>query len=153
METLNATRIRIGTEADLPALLEMGERFRQETAYRDRLVADPGHPAWLARYVMDTGRILVATDGDTLVGMLWLLVVDHPALNKRLAGAVVWWVDAGARHQGVGRDLLAAGEAWAREVGATALQVMAYHNAPVERLYGALGYEPKEIVFEKDLTS
>ena len=63
-------------------------------------------------------------------------------------------VAPGHRRQGVGRQLLAAGEAWARERGAAALRVrVAEQREEAPALYRAAGFRPlkRQQVFAKDL--
>jgi len=51
-------------------------------------------------------------------------------------------VAQGHRRQGIGRALMEAGEAWAREVGVTKLELHVFpHNHAAIALYEQLGYE------------
>jgi aminoglycoside 6'-N-acetyltransferase I len=65
-----------------------------------------------------------------------------------------WYVVPAARRHGVGRELMAAAEAWARERGHTELASDALiDNRPSERAHLALGFAEVEraIHFRKDL--
>jgi aminoglycoside 6'-N-acetyltransferase I len=65
-----------------------------------------------------------------------------------------WYMDADARRRGIGRALLAAAEAWAREHGyAEIASDTQLDNATSERLHGRYGFEEVErtIHFRKAL--
>ena len=65
-----------------------------------------------------------------------------------------WYVDPDQRQQGVGRRLVAAGEAWARERGCEEMASDAYSGNTVSRLaHAALGFEEVEVLahFRKSL--
>ncbi|MGD0111554.1 MAG: aminoglycoside 6'-N-acetyltransferase [Armatimonadota bacterium] len=66
-----------------------------------------------------------------------------------------WYVDADCRQQGIGAQLLAAGEAWARERGCQEMASDAYSdNTASRRAHAALGFEEVEVLahFRKQLT-
>jgi aminoglycoside 6'-N-acetyltransferase I len=53
-----------------------------------------------------------------------------------------WYVDEGRRGQGIGRQLIAAAEAWARSHGCTEMASDALiDNIPSQRAHEALGYQ------------
>ena len=143
--------IRDATAADLPALVQMGVHFIQATAYRDRF-ADPQERArGVATTILDHGTILVAETEGVLVGMIGLLLVPHFIMGRMVGTEIVWWVEPSARSTGAGRRLLRAAEDWSRVRGAQRMQFGAFRDARLERLYRALGYEPCEVIYEKDL--
>jgi GNAT superfamily N-acetyltransferase len=91
----------------------------------------------------------VAEGGGEVVG--YLLATSHPAFHAN--GPVVWveevMVAEPARGTGVGRQLMAAAEAWGRRRGARYVALATRRAAP---FYQALGYEDSAVYFKKPLT-
>ena len=88
----------------------------------------------------DGDRLFVAEHGGRVVG--WLHVSAHDSLEADpcavIAGLVV---DAGARRLGVGRDLVAAAEAFARDRGLGRVRVRSnVQRSEAHAFYPALGY-------------
>jgi aminoglycoside 6'-N-acetyltransferase I len=73
-------------------------------------------------------------------------------ISDRIGYLEGWYVDPGWRHQGVGRRLVEAAEAWARSVGC---REMASDTTPFYPLspqaHAALGYKEVERYFRKEL--
>jgi GNAT superfamily N-acetyltransferase len=93
--------------------------------------------------------VLVAeTPGGAVVG--YLLATSHPAFHAN--GPVAWveevMVAEPARGTGVGRQLMAAAEAWARRRDARYVALATRRAAP---FYQALGYEDSATYFKKAL--
>ena len=91
-------------------------------------------------------RVFVAEADGRVVGMATV-----QALVSTAEGGFVGLVEdvvvaRGERGRGVGRRLLAALEAWARERGLTRLQLLAdRENAPALRFYGRCGWAPTRL--------
>jgi GNAT superfamily N-acetyltransferase len=138
-------------------------------------LAGPGDPdqVWpLARdlatsYVVerpafDRSFALLLADADALVlvaerpgapagGVVgYLLATSHPAFHAN--GPVAWveevMVAADTRAAGVGRQLMAAAEDWARTRGASYVALATRRAAP---FYQALGYEDSATYFKREL--
>ena len=103
-------RVRRFVAADLPEWQRM-----RRALWSDHTAAD--RDAWLAR--ADTIVLVAEREPGRLVGFaeLGLRSYADGCDSSPVAYLEGWWVDAEARRQGVGRALLAAGEAWAREQG------------------------------------
>ena len=108
-----------------------------------------GAPEWhdesaARRYLRETRRrrdsaVFVADAAGDVIGRLSLTRGRHPATAHVAALAVL--VARERRRQGVGRALMEAAEAWAREVGLSKLELSVFaHNASAIRLYERLGY-------------
>lgn len=144
--------IREMTAEDVPAVLAMGTVFLQ-TIYRGVLDPDQTALARLGAYFMDlvdkAGAVsfLAVRDG-ALVGMIALMIFDHPMSGERTCSELAWWVNPDAR--GCGVRLFRTAEAWARAQGAVAMHVTA-PNADVERFYARVGYTPIERSFQRRL--
>lgn len=98
-------------------------------------------------------KILVAHMDGRLVGYLHL--VDYDVLYaehmKNIMGIAV---DPDCRRMGIGRALLTAGEAWARENGATAVRLVSgEERTGAHQFYQSLGYVcgKKQLNFKKTL--
>ena len=93
--------------------------------------------------------VLVAERGGEIDG--YLLATSHPAFHAN--GRVAWveevMVAQPARGTGVGRQLMAFAEAWARDCGAAYVALATRRAAP---FYRALGYEESATYFKKPLT-
>lgn len=107
-----------------------------------------GRPTTVAVFVSER-------DGGGLNGFLEMSVRDYAeGCEGRTPHVESWFVDEDARGRGIGRALLAAAEAWAREHGyreiASDTQL---DNATSERLHRAYGFEEVEraIHFRKAL--
>ena len=142
--------IRLATVEDVPALVAMGQRFLAETPYGGHLAASPDHLAELARALLETDRgvIFVADVHGAVVGFLALHAFPHPMSGALTANELVWWVNPEAR--GVGVALLRRGEAWAKAIGATCLQMVAPAQATdVQAFYERAGFVPVETMYSR----
>ena len=86
--------------------------------------------------------VLVAEDGEELVGRLSISRDPHPA--SRHVADLGLLVAKAHRRRGIGRALLAAAEEWAGTVGIVKLELHVFpHNEPAIALYRAVGYKPE----------
>jgi RimJ/RimL family protein N-acetyltransferase len=84
--------------------------------------------------------VLVATDGDQIVGRLSLARDPHPA-SAHVAD-IGMMVAATHRRRGIGRALLDAAVVWARAAGVDKLELHVFPwNEPAIRLYETFGFE------------
>lgn len=143
--------IRNATEADLPAVVSMGERFYATTHYKDFAAYNPASVEALARMLMDTGILLVADDNGP-VGMVGLCVAPF-AFNADVKAAyeVVWWVNPEQRGGLTGARLLKAIEPAAKDKGCAAIQMLHMSNSPPQagQMYARMGYAHTESSWTK----
>jgi GNAT superfamily N-acetyltransferase len=142
--------IRRATADDAGRLVEMGQRFVAETEYSGLISAKPECLAQTVASVLENpnGVVLVSGSDASVTGMIAMLAYNHPFSGERTAFEVVWWVEPESRGDGV--RLLRAAEDWAKEQGATAVQMVA-PNERVGALYARLGYAPVETSFQRSL--
>jgi len=86
------------------------------------------------------GALIVADDAGMIVGRLSLVRDPHPS-SAHVADLGLM-VAASHRRRGVGRALLDAAVAWARESGIRKLELHVFpHNEPAIQLYEGYGFE------------
>lgn len=142
--------IRVGTIADVDAMVAMGQRFLAGTVYRELMAESPERMRTTAlMFVTDTDKVaLLAVQDRSIVGMLLALLHTHFLSGERMAGEVAWWTEPEAR--GTGLRLLRAAERWARENGAVRFQMIA-PSPDVERIYQARHYAKVETTYQLTL--
>jgi GNAT superfamily N-acetyltransferase len=140
--------IRLAAEPDIPRLVEMGRRFREETGYRAHIAENPAKMAQLAAQLAANGGLLVSERDGRLVGMLGYILFDHFLSGEMVAGEVFWWVEP--EHRGAGVRLLIEAERRARAAGASRMQMIAPTDK-VGQFYQRVGYEYVESAYQKNL--
>ncbi|MDQ3672007.1 MAG: GNAT family N-acetyltransferase [Actinomycetota bacterium] len=84
--------------------------------------------------------VIVAVDGDGVVGRLSLSRDPHPASHH--VADLGLMVAESHRRQGIGRQLLEEAIAWARSVGVRKIELHVFPwNEPALRLYESFGFE------------
>ncbi|NJC04754.1 GNAT superfamily N-acetyltransferase [Sphingomonas kaistensis] len=139
-------RLERATTADLPALHALVERaYRGETARAgwsheaDLLTGDRTSVAELQSY-LDAGEyLLVWRDGGAIRACVRLV-----QLNAELAYLGMLTVDPGSQGEGLGKRLLAAAEAYARdEIGAARMEMQVFsRRRELLSFYERRGYHP-----------
>jgi ribosomal protein S18 acetylase RimI-like enzyme len=95
-------------------------------------------------------HLLVATDDDDPVGVLWLHLPVEEAEPRAFAYYVE--VDKAKRGRGYGRSIMLAAESFAREHGATTIRLHVFgDNTVARRLYQRLGYQVTNVQMAKSL--
>jgi len=143
--------IRQATEADVPRLVTMGQRFARETGYARLIEVDPARLGGLIRDTVASpaGVVFVSENGSGITGLIALAIAPHPYSGEPTAFEMAWWVEPEAR--GAGVRLLAAAEAWARDNGAASVQMVAPAGSEIGRLYGRRGYAEVESSWSRRL--
>lgn len=143
--------IRDAVLADVPQLVEMGQRFRATTGYAAIVVTNPEIMAKTATALIEQnhGTVLVAEGrGGGLVAMIGLLLFAHHLSGALTVGEIFWWSEVPA----VGMLLYRRGRAWAVAQGATTMQmVQPVANERLAAVYARLGGTPIEVAWQFDL--
>lgn len=135
------TTIRRAAAEDVPQLVAMGIEFLTTSTYARHLApcraAIERTLAWMLA-APDTAAILVLDSTPlSIAGAIGLVRSTHLWTGEPYVGELFWWVTPAAR--GGGLRLLRAGERWAADGGALAMQMIA-PTAQVGRVYERLGY-------------
>ena len=109
------------------------ERDAHERALRDALTDE-------------RSLVLVAQDGDRIVGSLVAGLLPMPIYGARLAFLQELFVDEAARGGGVGRALIEAFDTWAREHGA-AVEALGTSRPPAMAFYERLGFVTRPTMY------
>lgn len=154
-------QIRRATEADLPRIVEMAQRFYPESPYPPLYGDMPeAQAAGLALVVMngygniEPGVVLVAEAGGALVGMV-CLCADRGTFNPavKMASELVFWVEPEYRGGMAAVRLLRAAEEAARDMGITVNRMAVLSSSPAQaaQLYERMGYTLTESYYSKRL--
>jgi GNAT superfamily N-acetyltransferase len=128
--------IRIGTEVDLPAICALG--MEVNVLHHDACpnvfapAAEPerDHGLWNAFLKTDGARIYIAESNGQALGM----------------------VTAPARGQGIGKELMATVETWARSQGVTDIRLNVWDfNRRAIKLYEEIGFNTRSRIMSKVL--
>lgn len=154
--------VRPATEADIPRIVEMARRFYPESPYPPLYgpMADQ-QSAGLALVAMngygdtiDPGVMLVAEDGDQIVGMV-CLSADRATFNPavRTTNELVFWVEPEHRGGMAAVRLLKAAEAEAKAKGFEVNRMAVLSSSPAQAaaLYERMGYVQTETYYSKRL--
>jgi len=140
-------RIESAQPRDLPAMAGLlGLLFTQEAEFQ----ADPARQLRGLRCILQDpaqGQLLVARDGEAVVGMVSLLW----SVSTALGGPVAWLEDLvvaeESRGQGVGKALLAAAVGRGRTRGLLRITLLTDgDNVKAQALYAAQGFEASPMV-------
>ena len=156
------TTLRIATEAD-EALLrqltaELHEAVRTTAPFlppADTIL--DAHWRWLNQQLAECGgAFLVAESEGGPIGHACVLVnvrPDEPDEGPQPSARLLEvYVREAARGHGVGRRLVQAAEQFARDAGASTIQLgVTAGNAPARALYESMGYQPEVLRYGKPL--
>lgn len=140
--------IRPATDADIPRIVEMGLRFREQTAYRNAIAANPDQIRKITEHVMSVDGLLVSERNGYVCGMIGVVLFPHFFSGEMVAGEVVWWVEPEYRGEGI--KLVREAERRAKAKGAVKMQMIA-PNEQVAAVYKRLDYKYVESSYQRTL--
>lgn len=170
------TSIREATADDGPAIVRMGMRFL-ETEFGHLVKPEADALSVLVLQILGHGVIFLAERehandcstwgsgwpspadvaaracncGPRVVGMLAIIVLKHPFTGLPYGDEVAWWVEPEYRKGLVGVHMLRHSETWARQIGLSALKMVAPAGSDVGAFYKRRGYIEVETAYQKSL--
>ncbi|HEU4588604.1 MAG TPA: GNAT family N-acetyltransferase [Gemmatimonadales bacterium] len=152
-------RVRPARPTDRAFMLELchrlGEGFPLPAWRRPDEVARSEQAALAAFFAgeADGAAALVAEDAaGTPLGFVYLVVLTDYFRQEPHAHVSILAVHEAAEGRGVGRALLEASDAWARERGYRAITLNVFEaNRRARELYGRMGYAPETLRYYKPL--
>lgn len=152
-----ATVVRPMVEDDLPAYVEMAAAFHANCPLDKLIPFDPEGAAAFLTGVMgnDNFRVVLAEIDGVPVGITGAALYPmYFSPNNSVVQELWWWLSPNHRGGGAAKRMYADIENWARQSGATAVFMIALHDANVERManmYARAGFRPVERAFVKGL--
>lgn len=143
--------IREATDADVPRLIDMSQRFLLQSTYGTLLAPTRAQLEVFVGLIRQLGTVLVGERLERVEAMLGLYVVPHPIDGQLVCEEAAWWVEPAYRGGSVGPRLLEAGEAWARRKNAVVLKMAMPTDNPVGGFLTRRGYRAAETVYYKGL--
>ena len=148
--SIPGVHIQLAAEGDRAGVLALAPRLAEGVApWRDREEALAAGSRWLedslAAAVNGDGAVLVAADGDGIVGVISIRPARHfTGEHDGYIGELA--VAERASRRGIGRALVSAADAWACDHG---LENLTLHtgafNAGARAFYSALGFAEEEV--------
>lgn len=146
--------IRPAEEKDIPAIIRMGRKFWDQTAYRE-IIYCPDSIASSAREMMAAKLLLVVETEGWVFGAVGAIAMPCYANKSVLVGSeLYWWIEPEYRDSGAGKLLLTGIEQAARLAGVTLFGMIALEAVEPEKaasIYTRCGYIPGERTFLKRL--
>jgi GNAT superfamily N-acetyltransferase len=138
--------IREATRADVPFILERGRAFFEYSPWATRTEYDEASTrATIEHLIAAPDGVIFISEGGVIGGLIFPLYFNA---DYRIAQELFWFAP------GRGVELRKAFEAWAKERGASAIQMscLADEREPaMRRLYRIKGYEPIETGLIKEI--
>jgi len=149
-----STSLRIATEADLSALVEMGRSMHAESPRFRHLDFSAEKAARFALALISSpeGRAVIAEKDGHIVGMFLGFVTEHYFGGDRMASDLALYVVPEERGGTAGVRLIKDFEGWARETGAVECVIGVNTGLTVERTKGLLekmGYAMSGVTMRK----
>ena len=152
----NRLQFTRATREDIPAVSALVRRFHsisgeKISGFREEAFAKN----WEAFMSLDLGVLLIAKDGEQVVGALGALCVPDALDGELVASEMFWFTAPEVRTAGAGLTLFSQFEDWAKERGAKRAVMAHLQNSMPERLarfYSRRGYSPAETHFIKHLS-
>lgn len=144
--------IRLATETDLDAVLQLGARFHQAEGYARFFPFNPAAVRIVLGFALEHGVIVVAEQAGWIVGALVLVAVPHLLSGESCADEVGWFVEPDYRGGSIGPRLHRAAEVWCCQHQIRLIKMVAPDGDDTLRAYYRhMGYQPVETGFLKRL--
>jgi GNAT superfamily N-acetyltransferase len=136
--------IRKGTEADIPAIIEMGRAYHQESYFKDMPFNEDKAKA-LIPVLIKTGLGIVAVEDEKVVGMMGAALQKHIFSDELMSKDILLYIQPEYRGQHIGQRLVCVYIDWALSVGVKAQNIEVGVNSGVQtesaiKFYRDLGF-------------
>ena len=144
--------VREAIAADVPRLVELGQRFFDETDMGQVTTYDPQSAGrnFAALLTMENAGVFVLDVGGEVVGVIAGLLAPYLFNAAELTGMeLLWYVEPEHRGNFSSLRLVRVLEEWARQQGAATFAMAAMMTSPaaVADFYQRRGYRPQETHF------
>jgi N-acetylglutamate synthase-like GNAT family acetyltransferase len=144
---------RDGTEADIPAIVDMAREFWKHTMYDEEFDAE--HVAGMTHYALSQGLLAVLEVDGVVAGFTAGICGPILGNSKVLQGTeIAWWINPDARKGRQSVELLHHIEAQAKAIGVKYWNMISMESsAPhvAERIYLRHGYTHSETSYTRIL--
>jgi GNAT superfamily N-acetyltransferase len=142
--------IRPATRADVPDIVDLGERHLRDSHYAEFVNPDREHMAAFARMLIEVpcGLLLVAETAGSIIGAIGMMATPHPYSGSLTLSEMFWYVAPEARGSGV--KLLREAERWGKAIGARHI-IMIAPDSRVSSFFQRMGYARLEEQFIRTL--
>jgi GNAT superfamily N-acetyltransferase len=148
--------IRRAGQADIDAVVDMGERFYATTKYAEWAPFCRDSSRQLVQRLVDSGVVLLSERDGSADGMVGVFVAPFMFCHDVLcAHEVFWWVEPSSRGGLTAWRLLQRLEQECAAAGCSAIQMLSLATSPghADKLYERAGYDRTEKAFTKILRS
>ena len=155
MQQTHDTKIRRVTERDILDLSILSKQFAKEAkqnGYNLSFKQDRFVDSFMAVVKNPDYYYLVAEVEGEATGF-FLGAIYRPMFSEDIIAAeMFWWIDKEHRGRKVAVSMLKSFEDWAKEAGATQVNVSDLQGVKnLDKLYERLGYTKSEVTYRKDL--
>lgn len=149
--------IQSATAEDVVKIAVFGEIFWQQTRYaKSGMEYDGETVIEMINHILDSGVALIVKNAGEVVGLLLIIIANHPMNKHHLLGVEwVFYLAPELRRTGLGADLILAAEQQLRVKGVRYLTMVSLSEVDPESaagLYKKLGFEHSETSFSKEIS-
>jgi GNAT superfamily N-acetyltransferase len=149
--------IKEAQQTDVAAMVRFGKSFWEQTSYHAQGVAYSSLSITaMTIKLIETGIVLVAYDGERVIGLMLMVVGPMPFNPSTLcATELVYYVDPDYREGGTGLTLIKQAEKIAASKGVKYVSMIHLDSVVPEKaesIYNTMGYARTETLFTKDIS-
>ncbi len=132
------SRVSVASHRDVEDVVSLAERFWDEHYYSEYGDYSENATRLTLHNIVDgeMSTLLVAKDGDDIVGYIAFIIADVLWGTVRSAAELLWWVEPEHRGTGIGRELMDAGLEWAEIMDC---DLMEAHDGAAKRFHLCVG--------------
>ena len=149
--------VRAAQQSDTAGIVKQARAFFDACPLASRVsVEDDGFRAFVEQAATsDTAKIWVVDKAGEVVGIAGAVAFPlYFAPSVTIVQELFWWMDPAERGAAASKQMLAEIEAWAKQIGASQLFMIALENEDADKMahiYSRCGFAPIERTFTKGL--